>query len=497
MHRAPRILLFAVVLLSAGCARAFRHYDTAPNGLSRSDDRLRTLLATSADSLLLRALDERDALPSDPLLALAYRGVVAYHAGDYRAAVEALDAATIEAEIRRTRSVSRSAASFISTDRVLPWEPGPTERLLLPYYAALAYLRTGQPEEAAVEARRLSALLEQADVDESLRGLLRYFAGSVFAAAGEHNDALVAFRHAYAASPGLPAADTLDGGIAGDSADVVIFATSGFVGHRVEQSIMLFLDGDEVEGLTGGDDRAEVATLVAARVVEAALQDDGRGSTLFVQAPRRSKHRRKCVDSAPSADSAAQATAVSSQEPTPGTATGVANTGSDDKSCDDDDENNPYLMRIAWPAFRESYRAPAALRLRIDTAAHEAGFRASVSSAVRSDFERDRPLLVAKTIARAAAKLALTRGAEESVGEKNETAGRIIGLLSNVGTALLEQADTRSWTLLPASIEVVRARVPAGVHEITVETGDGTRTIDLGTITLRPGETRILPASLF
>ena len=79
-------------------------------------------------------------------------------------------------------------------------------------------------EAAAVEARRLSSLLERYD-DESpgtnvgMRAFLRYFAGTIFEAARQRNDAAVAYRNARAMLPGLEAPDT---SARGDTGEVIL-----------------------------------------------------------------------------------------------------------------------------------------------------------------------------------------------------------------------------------------------------------------------------------
>ena len=45
----------------------------------------------------------------------------------------------------------------------------------------------------------------------------------------------------------------------------------------------------------------------------------------------------------------------------------------------------------------------------------------------------------------------------------------LFGILTNIGTMLTERADTRAWHLLPGSISLVRLRLPAGTHDLTVE----------------------------
>src|SRR5690606_18456476 len=88
-----RILLLAGLstLAGAGCARLFSHYDVAPNGLHRSDDRLRRLLmAGQPDSALTRVTDKGTAAPDDELLRSLYAGILAHYAGAYDSSNAAL-----------------------------------------------------------------------------------------------------------------------------------------------------------------------------------------------------------------------------------------------------------------------------------------------------------------------------------------------------------------------------------------------------------------------
>ena len=108
------------------------------------------------------------------------------------------------------------------------------------YYGALNYLSLDDPEEAAVEARLLSALL-MADSDEQLderdiriRRSLHYVAGAVFETAGEWNAAEVAYRNAWEGwntNPGAPEPEavSMDAGTVRDTpAELTLAqATSG------------------------------------------------------------------------------------------------------------------------------------------------------------------------------------------------------------------------------------------------------------------------------
>ena len=137
------------------------------------------------------------------------------------------------------------------------------------------------------------------------------------------------------------------------------------------------------------------------------------------------------------------------------------------------------MLKVAWPVMRRSIDAGAPAQVRLGDATTPARDLGDVSAAAVADFEAERTLILARTIARAALKTALAHAAETRAEEKDEDAGRIIGLLANAGSVLLEQADTRSWHLLPARLSIARVRLPAGPQQVTIEV-DG-RPIELGT----------------
>ena len=559
--RGTSLLVLAGALLLGGCAGLLRSYDIAPSGLTRIEDGFRQRLVQGrADSAFVADLLHGETAPGDELLRALYGGVAAYYAGRYRESAALLDRAALLSEERATKSISRSALSLLSNDRALPYEPPRTERLLIPYYAALAYLRLPDRTGAAVEARRLSALLEQyehdvADDEAGLHAALRVFAGAVFQAAGERNDAAVAFRQAG----GFAGVDSVLRLPPRDSADVLVFIETGFVAHRVEEGLMVLLAPEEIHALREGsaDDRLGIATLISDRVVATASTQprrwDGprsRNGGLFVGAPAhpvvaRHDHER-CTEPAiaigdppgtttRAGDSTRVQTVRTGLTTTRTTTTrtttvtspdGTRTTTSTDpdgkttttvaapdgkttvsttnvqpatntlsrRGCVEDDDDVPYLLRVAWPAYRRTSGVPfgGTVTAAAGDTVPNARF-ADVSSAVLRDFQRELPLVVARTIARGALKAALTRAAERKAEEKDEVLGQIVGALGNAGNVLLERADTRSWHLLPGAIGVARLRLPAGDQVLRVQLADG-RVLDLGALTLAARETRVVTA---
>jgi uncharacterized protein len=498
--RTPLVVLAvtAAALSSVGCGSLVRSHDISPSGLQTDEDRLRRMLISGQAPMAFERMKRQ--APTDEMLHALYHGVLAYHAGQFAESARVLDIAAHIADERMTKSVSRAAFSLISNDLVLEYEPGRTERLMIPYYAALARLRMGDAEGAAVEARRLSALLQRfaddgARIDPALRATLRYVAGAIFEVAGEHGDAGVAYRNAFAADSALALLPrSQDAG----EGSVLIILEQGFVAHRVEQGLAVMLLPEEVEAIAhgSGEDRAAVSAFVAARVIDRAAFSSSvaarnwRNSTLHVPAPERSvvprtRRRTVCTPGAAAADTARP----------PVSATTVSNTTRECTEQEEEIGGLPYLLKVAWPVYRTDRGVQ---RARVMAGDEAIGFTTSadISRGIITDFEAERALIVARTIARGTVKLALTKGAERKLEEKNEAASRIVGLLGNISNVLTERADTRSWHLLPTAISLARVHLPAGSHDVAVEIGGagvGASSLRTGPLTVQPGTLTIVP----
>ena len=504
---AGRVAALVVALPLSGCAGMAGGYDVAPNGLARGDDELRRALAFEADATYRSVIEGERDLPDDDLLRLLYAGVAGRYAGAHRESSRLLDLASYLAEDRVTRSASREALSMITSDRALPYVPGRTERLMIPYLSALNFIEAGDLEGAAVEARRIEALLdriddgyEPAEVPDQSR-FLHYFAGVIFAAAGDRNAAGVAFRRAGPVTGSLGAAsfdgsdgpDGLAGGVADAASDslgdVIVLVERGFVPHRVEQSVAVVLPPAQVEMLTDGSvgEKVVAATEAAARILATASYLYGDRSGYYRDAGYRAPVR---LD--PWRD----------DECRDGTWRRAGDRCRVPRNADGEEvDEAPYVLSVAWPVLYQEPPAPAPVRVRAGDRAVDAMARLDLSSLTRADFDAQRAELVARTVVRAAAKLAISSGLEDAVAEKDETAGRVVGILANMGALLTERADTRCWHLLPATVSMVRLRLPAGTHTLTLETedagDDGARPVALGTVEVRPGATTFLSTRLW
>jgi len=206
----PGLAVAAALLLSS--CHLMGSFKTGPEGRSMHDTDLQQLTRDEAfiEALDLTDPDDRGDI-GDELLRLMHRGLILHFAGRYEESNEVLQRAEKIIDDRYTKSVSLALLSIVTSDRALAWMPGATERLMVNYYGALNYLALADPEEAAVEVRRLSRLLELGEEEEldpaeiEMRRVMRYFAGSVFEASGNRNDAAVAYRHVWS-----PADEILD-----------------------------------------------------------------------------------------------------------------------------------------------------------------------------------------------------------------------------------------------------------------------------------------------
>jgi hypothetical protein len=509
MRRVPLQLACALVMLmTSGCVSAWRGgtaaLGVAPSGLPWGEESFRRSLAIEAyDQALARTAPRGAGGPSDPLLRALFRGQAAYYAGDWGASAAAFADADRLADQRITRSASRGVLSLVAGDPVLPYVPTRTERLFAHYYGMLGRLQVEDLEGAAVEARRLSQLLERAmdDLDPAERAahaVLRDAAGAVFEAAGEWNDAGVAYRNA-ALLRGTPRAmvdQIVARRPAADSATLLFLVEQGFVAHYVERTLAIPLD----------DASAAAARRQGARA-------PGGIAATAPAAPRPSLASRwlTALDGLPDGgvfddDEPGEAIArltsgqveasVRQAGPAP---RGVRQLG--------DPRPGGTRMEIRWPALVRTPLPSAPLRVRLDVALADTArspwtrdlplvpgalAAATVSDAIGADARRLRGARLARLTARTAMRVAAVEAVRDQHGE---VAGAMAGLL----VSAVERADTRGWHTLPGGLAVVRVTVPAGHVQSLVLQGDdaNARQRRWPALTPRPGTVHVLATRIW
>ncbi len=475
MRRALLLLVMLAPLTACGTlSNTARSYLTAPDGMQIDDDRVRALLQRGMADSALRAVSNRKSplSPDDRLLRLLYQGTAARYAGREREAGAFFDQAFAVSEDRFTKSISRTGAALVTNDYALPYTAGQNERLLLHYNALLAWSADGDVDAAAVEARRLVALLAnigEPDTDERpMRAMMQALASAVFEQSGDWNDADVARRNAIRLGAGLDSAWRAPADSLGD---VVVLVERGDVAHKVAVGLSLPIFAGEDLNANDGSFAAQRMLADFGAMRNGGLWWDDTPSWRFSNT-RYGPYRGARVN---------------------------------------------YLLDVSWPVLRRSWTGGHGA-VRVVTEDNMTGamlLGASISDAIVSDYRRDRGAVLMRTVARAVTKYAAAKAVEaaaEAVAKKSsdgkdkkkkqqdDDAARAAGMLArffaNATTTLLERADTRAWTLLPANVSMVRMRIPAGRHELLVDAA-GMRQLSLPNVVVRGGRTTVVSARLW
>lgn len=462
LSRVTRVLLPALTLLVGGCATVratLQGYVTGPDGISAEQERLRDAVA---DGDLTTSLAWRE---DDALLRVLTSATASFYATQWARSAALLDTAALISDDRITRSVSKQALGLVTSDLALAYQPRRTERLFIPYYAMMALAQAGAWEDAAVEARRLVALLQQYgdDRDDSERAehaVLRYVAGAVFERAGERGEAQVAYRGARSldSSIAMPPSSRMGAG----EGELLLVLERGFVAHRVTETIRIHIGDNDRDSLSaGGDSRRRVTERLAGDVMRVGRATPG---TLPVQ------------------------------ERQAGGAGKMAFPKYKSHDWRDDDDDDERLMHIAFPVLRRSRGVGIGLPTLVSDSVSVSGTRLSfvVDDASAADERRDRTGMLVRAIARAATKFSIAKAVRNRKGE-------VAGTIADLGAAFLERADVRSWHLLPQDVTVYRVRLPAGPRQLSVMigAGDEMQLLALDRAVIRSGATTIVQARIW
>lgn len=484
-----RALPLLAALTLGGCAHLGAVHRDWRAGLDGDAHLRQYLVAGQADSALsLLAPRKKDT--RDQVLLDLQRAVVLHDAGRYAESNEALARAEAEIDQRFTRSITRAAGSMLVNDALLAYLPSGPERAMIPYYRMLNHWALGDSDGALVEARKAGALLARLEPARGGHcggaGLLSYVSGLTFAAGGERNDALVSLRQAdrayadctgpggvttppqlgsdlFQAARSLGLRDVAEAAAkrysvkdmtqSSQTGDLVVLVEHGFVAHRVHQNIHVPILTDELKAL--GSEQADSVTAAVGRVSTRLL------GNLLEQA-----EWGYAVDEMPATQWA-------------------------------DAAEGAYIFKLTWPAYRLDARRAREVRVIVDDQVAAAPPVEDLSAGVVRAWNAQRPVVLARAVARGLTKFQLARQAERKAKKQGgETAAWIVGRLANVAGNVTERADTRGWTLLPDQISVARLTLPAGSHHVRLEVLGADSAIvgelELGMVNVRPGGRTLL-----
>ena len=381
----------------------------------------------------LAVLDKENPPERDRLLWLMNRGMLLRLKGDYVASNQEFQSAKQLVEKLDALSLREQTLAVTINDTTRSYAGDPYEQVLLNVYSALNYLDLGQPDDARVEVLQVNLLLEGL-ADKEIGALsetdpfARYLSGIIYEQSGEYSDAMIAYRSAYQA----------------------------YQEHATHYSLSLpdslkvdLLRSSERLGLTEENRRYQELFGISHWQTAQELRRQGELIFLFHNglAPIKIEE--------------------SAMFPIIG---------------------QGQVVRIALPKYLRRQPGFSTARIRINGHVTETALVENIEELAVAELDRNMPVIIARTVARAALKYQ----ASHEVGKQNGLAG----LAMNLTGLLTERADTRSWQSLPADIQLARVPLEPGEYNLDVELLDmGGRVVDrinYPAVTLRAGKKTFL-----
>jgi hypothetical protein len=341
-------------------------------------------------------------------------GAVQHDAEKFKESDQSFDRAEQRMEELYTKSVSKAAGTLILNDSTTDYAGERFERAMVNVYRALNYAFTGDRENALVEIRKLSRLLQEyADVYGAKStaykddAFAQFLSSLLYEDDGRPDDARIArekSRQAYARYPAAygtvaPALEPV--GAQEGTGELVFLHYNGTAPRKVSKSFSVAWREAAIAVNSSKDDEADAAR--AKNALRAGLL----GKAITVAFP--------------------------------------------------DYVSDPF--QIAGSAV-EAGGVSAQTELASDLAA-----------IAKKDLSERQALIRTRAIVRAAIKFILAKAASDEVAQKYGK-NSWQHMLAQAGSAALaastEGADTRAWFTLPAQIRVARLRLPPGTHDVTV-----------------------------
>ncbi|HNW43967.1 MAG TPA: hypothetical protein PKI19_05630 [Elusimicrobiales bacterium] len=344
------------------------------------------------------------------------RGMVQHDAANYADSDHDLETAENRMEELFTKSVSRRAATLLLSDNTTKYAGEVFERALLNTVRALNFVFLGKPDDALVEARKVTAYLGR--FNEFMQGksgyrdsaFAQYLSAMLFEANGDADDARIAYDAAaeayknYAADYGKAAPD---------------FKTPPYA--KLERQGL----GEIVFLHYNGPAPMKVSRTFQVAWNEAVLAVSQSGEEDNAEAQR--------------FDNALKAGIIGD------------------------------AITVAYPEYVQDNYFIAGSRIAAGGAEAPSLLMEDISSIARQTLAEKNDAIRLRAIARATIKFVLARAAADEV-EKRAGAGLgfLAKMITSAAGAATETADTRGWTTLPAQIRMARLAVAPGRQDVSV-----------------------------
>ena len=341
-------------------------------------------------------------------------GAVQHDAGEFKESDLSFDKAERRMEELYTKSVSRAAGTLVLNDTTSEYAGSRFERAMVNAYRSLNYAYTGDRENALVEIRKLSRLLQEyADVYGGKRtaykddAFAQFLSSLLYEDDGRPDDARIAREKSrkayglYATAYGTPSPRLEAAGDPKDAGELVFLHYNGVAPRKISKSF-------------------SIAWRDAAIAVNATKNDEAQG----------------------------------------GQAINAINAGLLGKA-----------ITVAFPDYEQD---PFQIS---GSAVESAGVRAptelveDIAAIARKDLDEAQALIRTRAIARATIKYIVAKAAADEVARKfgRNSWQHLLAQAGGAATAAAtEFADTRAWATLPAQFRVARLRLPPGKHDVLV-----------------------------
>lgn len=382
-------------------------------------------------------------------------GAVLHYGSDFAKSQENLVRAEEAMQELWTKSISAEASKLVVSESIQSYPGEDFEKVLLYLYTSLNNVKLNKLQDAVVEARRADELLKKMQVHFEKEGevgtiykqdaFMLWLVGLFYEMEGTSgaNDAFLAYKAAYKAYKE-------------DYAGQFGAPIPKFLGEDLVRTAQTLGFGDEV---------AHFKKETGASGESADKVGQGMGEIVLIHGNGEAPYKEEFFIDGTMPDG--------------------------------------YVMRIALPKFTAVSGQIAYATLTEDSAGTQTELAEPVTQIVLKNFEHRLPAIKLRAIARATVKYAATKAAEKVAGGGDNAsggrklAGALVGLAGNVASAASEAADTRSWTMLPANINVGRLWLPAGKHviHVTYHSASGAqigRAEDITVDDLKAGEHRIV-----
>ncbi len=386
-------------------------------------------------------------------------GLLAFEANDLPEVQRALAAADQHAEEALTKSVSRELLSLVTSDANRAYPGTAFDRAMLHYYRALAYVAANDTPAAVVEGRAIATFLDvnARDGKNHYRddAFLQWFSGSLYASAGQDNDAWISYKRARELF-----------------ADYYEVAEPSFL-------CPLTVQAAQSAGVPDAEARVPQACLEAAQRLHEGwgrvivLCEAGQVPPLLEQNivfPFLKTDRRAWKDDTERWDTARHLYERGPQYQYQTT-------------------ELEYLLRVALPYYPPDYTGSRVTGVAVrehDDLQADAELSQNMSAILRRDLDDRMGSIAARAIVRGLVKYAATKAVEPDDNDdkkdgdkegkkKNKKQSWLEKALPDIVNAigvLTESADTRSWETLPDRIYVADFQLPPGYHELSAEFRD-------------------------